>query len=230
MTAATTDNTTTEAPAPAADDFDFNDWMQRHGRTATIAGIVLLVLAAATWLFIASGRRKEAFAAADLARARATAESGNLPLAANDLSRLAERFSGTRAGDEAAVLLNQIRLLQGQRDVAVTALQEFVRSGANDDAKASGYGLLGAGLEEQGKFREAAEAYRQAAHLAKVDFLRAGYLLEAGRTFALAGDSAAARTAYSDVLTRYDSLDQAAEARVRLAEIGGQIPDNTKQN
>ena len=224
MTTAATPESTTPQATTVREDLDFSEWLEKHGRTAAIIGISLVVLAAAVWLFLASGRRKEAFAAADLARARATAESGNLPLAASDLTRLSERFGGTRAGDEAVVLLNQIRLLQGQRDVAVTSLQEFVRTGANDDAKASAYGLLAGGLEDQGNYREAAEAYRQASQLAKVDFLRAGYLLEAGRTFALAGDTAAARTAYGDVLTRYDSLDQAAEARVRLGEIGGTVP------
>lgn len=207
------------------EELDFSEWMERHGRTLAIVAISLLVLATAIWLFLASGRRKEAFAAQDLARARATAESGNLPLAANDLSRLAERFRGTKAGDEAAVLLNQIRLLQGQRDVAVTSLQEFVSGSHTDDSKASAYGLLGAGLEDKGQFREAADSYRQAARHAQVDFLKAGYLLEAARTFVLAGDSTAARTAYGEVLSRFGELDQAAEARVRMAEIGGTVPD-----
>ncbi len=210
------------------EDLDLAEWLKRHGRKASIATGVLAVLAVGTWLYVASARRKESFAAQELVRARSSAESGNLPLASADLSRLIERFGGTRAADEATIMLNQLRLLQDQRDVAVTALQEFVRGRHDDDIKASAYALLAGGLEDQGKLREAGEAYRQASARARLDFLKAGYLLDAGRTLAAGGDSAGAKTAYGEVLTRYPELDQAAEARVRLGELGGQTPDASK--
>ena len=212
------------SPVVDNEDLDFGEWVEKHGRKALIGLTVVLVIAGAIWLYMASARRKEAFASAELARARTTAEQGNLPLAANDLTRLSEQFSGTRAGDEASVLLAQIRLLQGQRDMAVTALQEFVQGNHTDDSKASAYALLGGGLEDQGKIREAGEAYRRASETAPVDFLKASYMLEAGRAFTAAADTAQARRAYEFVLTNYGELDQAAEARVRMAEIGGTVP------
>jgi len=93
---------------------------------------------------------------------------------------------------------------------------------------ASAYGLLGSGLEDAGRPAEAAEAYRQAAAKAELDFLKATYLLDAGRAASLAGDTAAAKASYQELLTKYGTLDQSAEARVRMAEIGGEVPPMPK--
>lgn len=203
---------------------DWTEVLQRHGRTLAIGAGVLVVIAASVWLYVSSSQRKEMFAATALTQARASAEAGNLPLATSDLQRLIDRFSGTSAADEAVVLLNQIRLIQGQKDPAVAALQSFVRGDRPDHVRASAYALLGGGLEDQGKLREAGAAFREAARAARLDFLKAQYLIDAGRTLAAAGDTAAARAAFGEVLERYGELDQAAEARVRMAEIGGEVP------
>lgn len=216
--------TVPDAAPSKLDELNLTDWATRNGRNLTIGATIVIVLAAGIWLYRSSQNRKESFASQELMQARNSAESGNLPLAASDLTKLMDRFGGTRAADEAAILLNQIRMVQGQRDVAVTALQEFVRGSHADYVEASAYSLLGAGLEDQGKPKDAAEAYRQASNKARLDFQKAQYLLDAGRAFTIAGDSAAAKTTYNDVLTRFGRIDQAAEARVRMAELGGTVP------
>jgi len=205
---------------------DLQAVLKQHGQKLAIGAAVVVIAAAAGWLYMSSEQRKENFASRELTQARSEAEAGNLPLAASDLSRLIERFRGTRAAGQAVIVLNQIRLIQGQRDVAVNDLQQFVRSGVPDYIAASAYGLLGGGLEDQGKLREAGAAYREAAGKAQLDFLKAGYLLDAGRALAAAGDSAGARAAYGEVLSKFGSLDQAAEARVRLSELGGTAPQS----
>jgi TolA-binding protein len=206
------------------EELDLQDWIARNGRKTAIGTGVFVLVAAVVFLFVSSSRRKEAFASQELLQARSSAEAGNMPLAASDLTRLIDRFGGTRSADEAVILLNQIRLLQGQRDVAVNALQQFVGGSHPADIKAAAYGLLGAGLEDTGKPKDAGEAYRQASNSAKMDFLKAQYLLDAGRAFTTASDSASAKSVYSEVLNTYGRLDQAAEARVRMAELGGTVP------
>lgn len=216
--------TAPDTAVPKLEELDLADWIARNGRKAAIGGGILVVLVAAVWLYLSSQRRKESFASQELMQARNSAESGNMPLAASDLTKLIDQFRGTKAADEAAILLNQIRLVQGQRDVAVNALQQFVRARHDDYVLASAYALLGAGLEDQGKRKDAGDAYREASNQARLDFLKATYLLDAGRAYASAGDSAAAKAVYKDVLERYARLDQAAEARVRMAELGGTVP------
>lgn len=197
---------------------------RENGKMLGAAAAVLVLVAGGIWLYQSNATRKEARASEDLLQARATAEAGNLPLAASDLTKLIEQFSGTRSAEAANVLLDQIRLQQGQRDVAINDLQKFVSSAHDDYAKASAYSLLGGGLEDKGKPRDAAQAYQLASDNAPLDFLKAQYLLDAGRAYAAAGDTTDAKKAYNEVLTRWGLLDQASEARVRMAEIGGTVP------
>ncbi|MFI5213784.1 MAG: tol-pal system YbgF family protein, partial [Gemmatimonadales bacterium] len=203
---------------------DFGQWIKENGRTAAIAAGLVAAAAVGIWLYIASESRKEEFASQALMQARGEAESGNLPLAGTDLTRLIERFDGTKSADQAVILLNQTRLVQGQRDVAINALRQFVSGRHADYVKASAYALMGGALEDAGRSREAAEAFHQASQNARLDFLKAQYLIDAGRAFTAAKDTTAARTAYGEVLSKYGRLDQAAEARVRMAEIGGAVP------
>lgn len=223
------ETTGTKAGTPIQlEDRDWMAWLQEHGRTAAFAAGAVVVVAAGVWLYVSSAARKASFASQALTQARTSAESGNLPLAASDLGRLIDRFGGTAAADEAVILLNQIRLLQGQKDAAVQSLQQFVRGAHADYVKASAYALLGGGLEDQGKTREASSAYHEASRAARLDFLKAQYLMDAGRTLAASGDTAGARAAYGEVLQKYAELQQAAEARIRMAEIGGEVPPPPK--
>ena len=184
---------TSGGAAPAAGRRDWQDWTRKNIRRVGIGAGIVVVVVGAVLAYLASERRKEAFAAQALSQAWSTVESGNMALAANDLSRLVERYAGTQASDEAFVLLSELR-------------------------------LLGGGLENQSKFAEAARAYRSAADAAELGFLKAQYLIDAGRAFVLAKDTASAKAALGEVLAKYGELSQSAEARVRMGEIGGEVP------
>jgi len=67
--------------------------------------------------------------------------------------------------------------------------------------------------------RKRAEAYEQAAAAAQMDFLRAQFLSDAGRAWVAAGDTTKAIAAYQTIVSRYDSLGTAVEAKVRLGEL-----------
>ena len=205
---------------------DWGEWLKEHSRDVLVAIGGLVVVAAAVWLYVTSENRKEVFAAQALTKARGDAQAGDLPLAAYDLNQLMDRYSGTKAADQGALLLGDVRLVQGgpQVDAAVKALQAFVGKRHPDYILASAWSLLGGGLEQERKYAEAAQAYREASQHVPYDFLKAQYLLDAGRTLAIAGDSSKARAAYSEVIDRFGTLNQSAEARVRLGELGGTAP------
>lgn len=203
---------------------DLAAWAREWSRSLGIGSAAVVLLVAAAWLYFTSARRKEAFAAQALVQARSSAEAGNLPLAASDLARLVDQYGGTRAAEQATILLGQIRLVQGQTDSAVGGLETFLRTRRPDYVRASALALLAAALEQQGKMREAGDAYRRAAAAEPQDFLKVEYLTDAGRTLVAGGDSSAAKNAYAQVLSQYGDLPQSAEARVRMAEIGGALP------
>ncbi len=208
---------------------DWQDWTRKNIKRVGIGAAVVVVAAGSVLAYIASERNKETFAQQALAQAWQTVEAGNMALAGNDLARLVERYGGTKAADEGFILLSELRLLSGEDEIAVKALQAFVAKGHPRYFLASAYSLLGGGFENQKKFAEAARAYRSAADYADLGFLKAQYLIDAGRAFALAKDTAAAKTALGEVLSKYNDLAQAAEARVRMAEIGGEVPPEPEQ-
>ncbi|HXY39513.1 MAG TPA: tetratricopeptide repeat protein [Vicinamibacteria bacterium] len=220
----------TGAPQPAASSTgagrDWGQWIKDHQREVLLAIGAVAVVAAAAWMYVTSEGRKEAFAAQALSKARGDAQAGDIPLTAYDLTQLIDRYSGTKAADEGIVMLAQVRLVQGgaQVDQAVRTLRTFLQSSHPDYAMGSAWALLGSGLEQQHKYRDAAQAYLKAAEVSPYDFLKAQNLLDAGRTLSVAGDSAGARKAYSDVIERFGQLNQSAEARVRLGELGGTEP------
>ena len=188
-------------------------------RTLTILVGILAVIALAVWMFVTSGRRKEAYATQALLQARLTAEQGNLPLAATELQRIVDSYRGSGAAQDALIALNQVRLINGQSDLAAVSLREFLASNPDPKYGAPANGLLAAALENAGRPADAAAAYRRASEVATVEYLKADYLVEAGRAYKAAGDTAAAQAAYREVLTRFPKAAAVTEATVRLAEL-----------
>lgn len=193
-------------------------WIQGHRQMSTYGGLAIVVIAGLLWWNHISTRQSEERAGTALNEARLAFETKNYPLASSELSRVAENYSGTRAAQEATILLAQIRLLQGQNQQAIDQLTTFAPK-AGSAYRAQAYALLGAAYDNLAHPSEAAAAYEQAAAAAEMDFLKAQFLSDAGRAWVSAGDSAKALAAYQTIVTKYDSLGAATEAKVRLGEL-----------
>ena len=100
--------------------------------------------------------------------------------------------------------------LDPHKDFAPSARKAF---------RAQAYGLLGAAQENLGKFREAAEAYQNGAEAARLDFLKAQMLSDAGRAWTNAADTAKAVAAYRRIVNDFPKEGTATEAKVRLGEL-----------
>ncbi|HET8634275.1 MAG TPA: tetratricopeptide repeat protein [Gemmatimonadales bacterium] len=184
-----------------------------------ILGVALALVALVVWMFITSARRKEAFANRELIRARAAAEQGNLPLAASELQKLIDTYGGTDAAVNAEISLNQVRLINGQTDLAVVSLREFLAKNPPPKFVTPAQGMLASGLEMAGQPAEAADAYEKAAAATDIKYLKAEYLVDAGRAYRNAGKLDEARKAYATVLSDYAETPSKTEATVRLAEL-----------
>lgn len=194
------------------------EWARQHRQgVAWVATIVLIGGGLFGWKLL-STRQSERTASQQLNSARFALDAKNFALAASELSRISENYSGTRSANEAALLLAQVRLAQGQSQQAIQLLKDFA-PGAGSAYKAQAYGLLGAAYENLGHAKEAAEAYEEAARSARVPFLRAGFLSDAGRAWLAVGDTGRARTAYQEIVTKLDSTAAAFEAKSRLGEL-----------
>ena len=190
-------------------------WYQAHQRRLTVIGAV----AVGVWFTLTARSRREAFAQRELSQARMAADAGNLALASNDLSRLVTSYGGTAAAEEAALVLAQVRLLQGQAQLAVVDLQSLVAGGLRDQFRAVAYQLLGATLEQLGRVAEAGDAYLEGATGPGPALLLADLLLDAGRAYMAVGDVQKAVAAYRRVAEEFKDTPGALEAELRLGEL-----------
>ena len=193
-------------------------WIKGHRQMAGAIVAVVIVGGGLQWWNVISRSRTEAIASERLAQARLALESRNYPLAGSELSQIVENYSGTRAAQEAELLLAEVRMSQAQGQQAIDLLKRFAPS-AGAHFRAQAYGLLGAGYENAGQFKEAAEAYELAARHAEYAFLQAQYLSDAGRAWLTVGDTTKALAAYRTITSKADSTASVAEAQVRIGEL-----------
>jgi tetratricopeptide (TPR) repeat protein len=196
----------------------FVAWVKAHRQTTSWVGAILVVGAVLFVWTMSTKRRTEEIASRDLQGARFAFENQNYPLAASELSKVIENYSGTSAAAEARILLANARLLEKQPQQAVTVLKDFA-SGAPSAYRAQAYGLLGAAYEDLGQPRTAGEAYENGSATARLDFLKAQMLSDAGRAWTNAGDTTKAVAAYRRILKEFAKEGIAGEAKVRLAEL-----------
>ena len=76
-------------------------WIKGHRQMAGAIAAVIVIGGGLAWWNALSRSRVEAAASERLEQARLAFESHNYPLAASELSRLVENFSGTRAAAQA---------------------------------------------------------------------------------------------------------------------------------
>jgi outer membrane protein assembly factor BamD (BamD/ComL family) len=204
-----------QAPPPAAP----RPWYRDRQRYLLAALILVAAAAIVAWFMLASGKRKEQFAARSLNQARTAAEAGNLPLASSELQRLITTYKGTDAANEAVLTLNQVRMVNGQNELAAVGLREFLSTRPPAKYVAPANGLLGAALENSKRWVEAATAYTQASNAAELEYLKASYLVDAGRAYRQAGRTQEAARAYRTILEQYPDSPSFTEAQVRLSEL-----------
>jgi TolA-binding protein len=193
-------------------------YRDRNRQLQAIAGALVLA-ALIAWFTVTSGRRKEEFAARSLNQARAAAEAGNLPLASSELQKLIQTYKGTDAAREAVITLNQVRMVNGQSELAAVGLRDFLATKPAAKYAAPAYGLLGAALENAQKLADAGDAFANASRAADLAYLKARYLVDAGRAYREGGKTEQAMAVYREIIQKYPKTSSFTEARVRLAEM-----------
>ena len=213
--------TTAGRPVAAADSGRLTglvQWIKGHRQASGYVGI-LVGLGAVLFVWnLWSTRTAERTAGARLEQARLAVDSRNFGLAASELSQLVENYAGTHAAQEATILLAQVRLGQGQSQLAIELLKRFAPD-ADKAYQAQAYGLLGAAYENVAHPKDAADAYQRASEAARFPFLRAQFLSDAGRAWVAAGDTTRALAAYRAISEGADSSGAAIEAKVRIGEL-----------
>ncbi|HEY3219392.1 MAG TPA: tetratricopeptide repeat protein [Gemmatimonadales bacterium] len=193
-------------------------WTKAHKQITSWIGAIVVIAAVLFVWTMSTQRRSEEIASRDLQGARFAFENQNLPLAASELAKVIENYSSTNAAAEARLLLANVRLLQNQPQQALGVLKDYA-GGAGKAYRAQAFGLLGAAYENMGRFREAGEAYENGSGAARLDFLKAQLLSDAGRAWTIAGDTTRAVADYRRIVKDFAKEAMAGEARVRLGEL-----------
>jgi len=193
-------------------------WAKAHKKITWWTSGILLVAAGLFLWTLSTQRRTEEIASRDLQGARFAFENQNLPLAASELAKVIANYAETNAAAEARILLANVRLLEKQPQQAVTVLKDFA-PGAPQAYRAQAYGLLGAAYEDMRQPRQAGEAYENGSAAARLDFLKAQMLSDAGRAWTSAADTTRAVADYRRIVTEFAKEGMAAEAKVRLSEL-----------
>jgi tetratricopeptide (TPR) repeat protein len=196
----------------------FVAWVNAHRQLSYWIGTILVVGAVLFVWQLSTKRRSEEIASRELQGARFAFENQNLPLAASELARVIENYSGTNAAEEGRLLLANVRLLQGQPQQGVEVLRDYA-PGAGGAYRSQAYGLLAAAFENLGRFREAAEAYENGAAAARLDFQKAQMLSDAGRAWTSAADTTKAVQVYQRLVKELPNEGAVTEAKVRLGEL-----------
>ncbi len=193
-------------------------WAKAHARLLTIAAVAL-VLGTVVGLYYRNHQAQlHMMAETQLAGVRQTVASGNGALAIKDLEEFLARFDGTRAADEARVLLAQSYLAEGRPQQALTAAEPLARSLGTGMGTTAAM-LQAAAYEAAGQPDRAEALYLRIAEEARFDYERQDALDAAARIRMEAGDAAGAAELYERLaqLTP-DGSPQRGIVELRLAE------------
>ena len=194
-------------------------WARRNTRVLLILTGIVVAAGLLVWFMITAQRRKQEFASRALIEARSLADAGQIAQASSRLQQVIDTYSGTDAAQEAEISLNQLRLVNGQAELAAVRLRAFIARDPAPQYLAPADALLGASLENAGKPADAADAYQKAADASDTPYLKADYLLNAARAYTDAGNTDAAARVLRVVVDKYKDTSAYVEAQVRLAEL-----------
>jgi tetratricopeptide (TPR) repeat protein len=193
-------------------------WLRQHAKSVGITVAAIVVLGGGLWLFQYATVQQALKADEQLLNPERSLGAGNVPLAQNDLKVLIQRYKGTAAATQAAMLLAQTYYDQNKEADGIAVLDAVPRGGASAPFAPAVEALIGVGYSDQGKYRDAATHYKTAATLTPYADVRGQYSANAARALTYAGDTAQAVSLWT-ALANDETSPLAAEAHLRLGEL-----------
>lgn len=120
---------------------------------------------------------------------------------------IAEKYSGTAAGNLANYYAGIAYLNTGKYDDAIASLEKF----KSDDAILSvlATGAIGDAYSQKNQLKEALENYIKASEMNKNDFTTPRFILKAGQTSLALGNKADALKYFTEIKEKYESTPEA---------------------
>ncbi len=202
--------------------FQIQNYLREKG--TLIGGIAVALVAVALFLYIYFTNKKTENIEAnmELAKCAALYEQGQYKSAIDGdrargipaLKDIADKYSGTSAGEEARLMLGNCYLYTNQLDNAIAAYQSASPNG--DMLKAGVLAGLGAAYEGKKEYGKAAEYFEKSATTFVDDQISADRYVQAARNYALAGDKQKAKAIYEKVKNEMKAQRYGAQEIDRL--------------
>lgn len=198
-------------------------WLEIHGKKLAIVVGAVVVVAAIAFAVISSRQATEHESRLALAQVSAkAAELDSLQLK-NELQKVVEDYSGTSGAAEAMYNLGQIALNNGNNEEAVRIFEEFSRKYRDEFMLSiSALSARATALENLERYEEAARLHDQVSTKKQASYVWARALVDAGRCYMLAGDTATARDRLEQVEQEYAQSPAASDASLLLAQMNGE--------
>ncbi|RJP81224.1 MAG: hypothetical protein C4524_02370 [Candidatus Zixiibacteriota bacterium] len=197
----------------------FVETRQKYILVAVGAVVAVIILIS---LWSQSKAKSDSQAAFELTQALHQGQGSNPGAMADRFTQIADRYSGTQAGDDALFFVAQMKAMDKKPEEALQAYDEYLRQG---DRSGLHYPAALAGkasvLEDLQRPREAAEFYVKAANYRSDWYASPLYRLDAGRAFRAAGDTAKAQEQYRYVLEHFPKTTFSKEAEEELTRLNG---------
>ncbi len=192
----------------------------RNLMIGVMVGIVALALAVIGWRYWQSQRSEEAQVYLGAILNEYNAGNWEAALDGTDttpgLLEIADEYGSTATGEQATFFAADALFQLGRTD---EALDMFEAYDGEDLLAASALGGQAAIYEQTGDPERAAGLYERAARAYESPASTPGYLLDAGRAYAAAGDTEAAQEAYQKILEDWDTTPEARTAQTELGMV-----------
>ncbi len=183
-----------------------------------ITGIVVLAVAVFGWRYWQSQRSDEAQVYLGAILNEYNAGNWQAALDGTDttpgLLEIADQYGSTATGEQATFFAADALFQLGRTDEALAMFEDYDGEGLLEASALAGQGAI---YEQTGDAERAAGLYERAARAFDSPASTPGYLLDAGRAYAAAGETDAAQEAYQTVL---DDWADTPEARTAQTELG----------
>jgi TolA-binding protein len=195
------------------------DLANREGRNLALGAGAVILVAIGIVIFRSNMSGSEKAASAGLAEAHAAFTQGQTEVAATTLAPVIQKYSGTKSGTNARLLMGDIELRRGNVAAAEEHFKAFIgKTSSSEYMWANAQRGRAVALENLSRFADAATAYEDILKAPVGDEEKAHALLDAARAKSLAGDSAGAWAHYERILSEFATTRAAAQAKVFKAE------------
>jgi len=201
------------------------EYFEVYRNQILIGAVALVVIIVAIIYFGDQAQKTEVEASAALAQASKMYEAGNYQGAIQDnsasgnpsLAEVADKYSGSEAGEIARIYLANSYLYTGDYDKALANYEDY--SGDNKLYKAASLAGIAACYEAKGETEKAAENFRDAAFTYENNASNSQYLLNAAVDFIKVKQYDEAKPLLENLKENYATSQEAREADRYLAEI-----------